>query len=107
MKLLHTLEDLHKELSPVWASGKKIGFVPTMGALHEGHTSLLRKSAHENEYSFLSIFVNPAQFGPSEDFQHYPRTLEADLDAAKSSGVTHAFLPTVGVMYPQGHSTWV
>jgi pantoate--beta-alanine ligase len=77
-----------------------VGFVPTMGALHAGHTELLRRSVAENCTAVLSIFVNPTQFGPNEDFARYPRTLEADLEIAKQAGVDYVFVPSVDEMYP-------
>ncbi|MFF2089980.1 pantoate--beta-alanine ligase [Paenibacillus sp. NPDC058174] len=83
-------------------SGSKVsvGLVPTMGYLHEGHASLMRKSAEENGLTVLSIFVNPLQFGPNEDFERYPRNEERDLALAEQNGIDIAFLPSVDVMYP-------
>lgn len=72
--------------------GKTIGFVPTMGALHEGHASLVNISAQQNDYTILSIFVNPKQFGPNEDFSKYPRTFQDDIHLAEKSGATAVFL---------------
>ncbi len=83
-------------------SSQKIGFVPTMGALHPGHGALLRQSKRENPITVLSIFVNPTQFGPNEDFSRYPRTFEADLALAEREGVNFVFAPSVEVMYPAG-----
>ncbi|MBK9447813.1 MAG: pantoate--beta-alanine ligase [Bacteroidetes bacterium] len=82
--------------------GRTIGFVPTMGALHEGHGALIARSAAENDITVVSIFVNPTQFGPNEDLEKYPRTLEADLALCKSAGATHIFTPTEATMYPDG-----
>ena len=84
-----------------------LGFVPTMGALHEGHGSLLEKSASENDGTVLSVFVNPKQFGPTEDFSTYPRTFQADLDLAARFQVTAVYAPTISEMYPQGFATEV
>jgi pantoate--beta-alanine ligase len=84
-----------------------VGFVPTMGALHAGHVSLLRRARTENAHSVLSIFVNPTQFGPHEDFSKYPRTWEEDLAVARAEGVDAVFAPEVGEMYPKGASTSV
>ncbi len=84
-----------------------VGFVPTMGALHEGHAQLLRRCAEENQISVLSIFVNPTQFGPNEDFDRYPRAFESDLELAASCGVTHVFAPSVETIYPKGWSTFI
>jgi pantoate--beta-alanine ligase len=82
--------------------GRTVGFVPTMGALHEGHVSLMRHARAENGVVVASIFVNPLQFGPTEDLARYPRRLEADSVLAAEAGVDHLFVPEVGEMYPQG-----
>lgn len=83
------------------------GFVPTMGALHEGHATLIRRSAEENRSTVVSIYVNPTQFGPKEDFSKYPRTLEADLEVAELAGATHAYAPETEEIYIPGHSTFI
>lgn len=88
------------------ASGS-VGFVPTMGALHAGHQALLQRAKQSSQQCILSIFVNPKQFGPQEDFNHYPRTLEADIDIATQEGVNALFLPSPEEMYPGGYSTYV
>lgn len=103
MKVLNTSAELRAAL----AGSQSVGFVPTMGALHEGHATLLRQSRHENKISVLSIYVNPTQFGPNEDFSRYPRTLEADLVMAQREGVDFVFCPSNEVMYPEGFSTFV
>ncbi|MBD8497586.1 pantoate--beta-alanine ligase [Paenibacillus arenosi] len=82
-----------------------VGFVPTMGYLHEGHASLMRKSVEKNEISVLSIFVNPIQFGPNEDLDRYPRNESGDLQLAGQCGIDIVFLPSVDVMYPQATKT--
>ncbi|RMG69689.1 MAG: pantoate--beta-alanine ligase [Nitrospirae bacterium] len=87
--------------------GKTIGFVPTMGALHEGHLSLIKRSKEENHYTVVSIFVNPIQFGPKEDLNSYPRDLEGDREKLQSLGVDALFLPTPDNMYPEGFKTYV
>lgn len=87
--------------------GKTIGFVPTMGALHEGHLSLVRRSKQENHITVVSIFVNPIQFGPSEDFERYPRDIEGDIEKLQREDVDTVFMPDVSSMYPEGFSTYV
>jgi pantoate--beta-alanine ligase len=91
-----------------WAwrvAGKRIGLVPTMGALHEGHLSLVEASRRDNDITVATIFVNPTQFGPREDFAKYPRTLEQDLALLSRAGCDYAFAPTAAEMYPTGCST--
>jgi pantoate--beta-alanine ligase len=87
--------------------GKTIGFVPTMGALHEGHLSLIRRARQDNHIAVVSIFVNPIQFGPSEDFESYPRDIEGDIEKLKKEDVDTIFMPDVSSMYPEGFSTYV
>lgn len=94
-----------KELRAALCGATSVGFVPTMGALHEGHASLLRTSRAQNKISVLSIYVNPTQFGANEDLAKYPRTLEADLEIAKREGVDIVFTPDNSVMYPEGFAT--
>ncbi len=87
--------------------GRSIGFVPTMGALHEGHASLMRAAARENDTAVASIFVNPAQFAPTEDFDRYPRTFDADRAICAAAGVGVIYLPSARGMYPSDYSTHV
>ena len=94
-----------QELRDVY--GSRVTLVPTMGALHEGHLSLVRAAQRTNQPVVVSIFVNPAQFGPQEDFQQYPRTLESDLQALSAAGCSYVFLPRREAMYPSGFSTYV
>ena len=88
-------------------AGKRIGFVPTMGALHEGHLSLVRAARAECDYTVVSIYVNPSQFGPSEDLAKYPRTLPADLELLAGCGTDLVFAPGNEEMYPSGHAARV
>ena len=87
--------------------GATVGFVPTMGALHDGHAELLRTARAECEFVVASVFVNPAQFGPSEDLERYPRDEEADLRTLEEARVDLAFLPSAEELYPEGFQTWV
>src|SRR5207249_11281247 len=88
-------------------AGRRVGLVPTMGALHAGHVSLIRRARAKCDSTAVSIFVNPLQFGPSEDLATYPRTLEADLAVLDAEGVDVAFVPSVGAMYPPDATTRV
>jgi pantoate--beta-alanine ligase len=101
-----TISALHAELDPLRAE-HRIGLVPTMGALHAGHEALVRRAQAECDVVVASIFVNPAQFGPGEDFERYPRDEERDATVAESWGVDHLFVPTVDEIYPEGFGTWV
>ncbi|MBR2069743.1 MAG: pantoate--beta-alanine ligase [Candidatus Gastranaerophilales bacterium] len=96
MKIIKTIEELKEEISKLKGS---TGLVPTMGALHNGHKSLIDKSVKENDNTVVSIFVNPIQFGVNEDLDKYPRTFEADCKLCEKSGVTIVFAPTPEVMY--------
>ena len=89
------------------AEGRSSGFVPTMGALHAGHLALVRAARADCDPVIASIFVNPAQFGPSEDFQKYPRTFEADSRKLEDAGVVYLFAPDAAEIYPPGFRTWV
>lgn len=105
MQIISTIKDMHALSRALIVEDKTIGFVPTMGALHEGHLSLVRRSKAENDATVVSIFVNPAQFGPNEDFLKYPRKVEKDVDKLSTQGVDTIFIPEEREMYPQGFST--
>ena len=107
MKLCQTTADLQEEVALAKAAGKSIGLVPTMGALHEGHGSLITAARKENELVIVSVFVNPTQFGPGEDLEAYPRTLEADCILAGKMGADIVFAPAAKEMYPSADMTWV
>ncbi len=98
---------LHREVAELRRGGKKVGLVPTMGALHQGHLSLVRTALKACDVCVTTIFVNPAQFGPSEDLSKYPRTLDADLDALAKVGSQIAFVPETDAVYGPRHATWV
>jgi pantoate--beta-alanine ligase len=104
MQIISTVQALAQERER-WT--KQVGFVPTMGYLHEGHLSLFKQARAENEVVIGSIFVNPTQFGPHEDLARYPRDLECDLRLLESLGVDAVFVPSVAEMYPQGFTTYV
>ena len=101
MKVIHTIKDLQAELSVLKAQGKKVGLVPTMGALHAGHASLVKRSVNENEVTVVSVFVHPTQFNDKNDLVKYPRTLDADCKLLEACGATYAFAPSVEEMYPE------
>lgn len=88
-------------------AGGSVGFVPTMGSLHEGHLSLVAQALAENELAVASIFVNPAQFGPGEDFERYPRDEERDLRLLRDAGAAAVYLPAAAAIYPAGYQTYV
>jgi len=103
-EIVSTIAELRARLSPSRKAGGRIGLVPTMGALHEGHLSLVRETKARRALTVVSVFVNPAQFGPKEDFTRYPRTLESDC--AKLTGLADVvFTPSVSEMYPDGFAT--
>ena len=107
MKLVHTVAELRDEVTAAKAQGLTIGLVPTMGALHEGHASLIAAANKENDLVVVSVFVNPTQFRPNEDLDAYPRTLEADCKLAEKMGANVVFAPSPKEMYPSADDTWV
>ena len=107
MRIVGTIQEMQSSCRAVRHAGHSLGLVPTMGALHAGHLSLIRASKASCEVTAASIFVNPTQFGPKEDLQKYPRTFEADCALLEAESVDLLFAPSVEEMYPQGASTWV
>lgn len=107
MELAKTIESVRHLVKAARSEGKKIALVPTMGALHIGHISLIETAVKECDFVVVSIFVNPTQFGPGEDFEKYPRPLEVDLEICKKAGVDIVFAPATEQMYPQENLTWV
>jgi pantoate--beta-alanine ligase len=107
MLVLETIEDTQAACRALRRAGRSIGLVPTMGALHQGHLSLVRAAKATCDATVVSIFVNPAQFAPNEDLANYPRTFDADRAFLEREGVDLVFAPTVAEMYPPGASTWV
>ena len=101
MKTFTTVKEIKEAVRAAKAAGKTIGLVPTMGALHEGHLSLIRRAREENDLVVVSVFVNPIQFNNKEDLAKYPRTVEADCEKLASVGTDFAFVPTVEEMYPE------
>ena len=102
-----TVDSLRRAVAAARADGRSVGLVPTMGALHEGHLSLVRASKAECGMTVVSIFVNPTQFGPNEDLAAYPRTLDADLDKLAACGTDVVFAPASNDVYGEGYATWV
>jgi pantoate--beta-alanine ligase len=105
MKIIRTIRDMQTFSRRLKAEKESIGFVPTMGALHDGHLSLVKKSMEDNDITIVSIFVNPTQFGPEEDFDQYPRDLEGDIKKLSSYDLDCIFLPDNQDIYPDGFST--
>jgi pantoate--beta-alanine ligase len=107
VELITTVRDVRATLSQHRAAGESIGLVPTMGAFHEGHLALMRRSRERDNVVVVSLFVNPTQFGPGEDYEQYPRDLDRDSCMAADAGVDLLFTPSVAEMYPPGDSTFV
>jgi pantoate--beta-alanine ligase len=107
MRICNTIEDMRAAGRAVRGGGKRLGFVPTMGALHEGHLSLVRAATASCDAVAASIFVNPLQFGPTEDLAKYPRTFERDRELLEKEGVELLFAPSTEEMYPAAPVTWV
>lgn len=101
MKRIYTIAELQAELREARKAGHTVGLVPTMGALHEGHASLVRRSVSENDTTVVSVFLNPTQFNDKTDLEKYPRTLEADCALLEACGATMVFAPSVEEIYPE------
>ncbi|HET6832116.1 MAG TPA: pantoate--beta-alanine ligase [Solirubrobacterales bacterium] len=107
MRIARTRDELRDALAPARREGRTIGLVPTMGSLHDGHRSLLEAAAAGSDFVVMSLFVNPAQFGPGEDLERYPRDLDRDADLAAAAGADLIYAPTVEDVYPSGFATAV
>lgn len=107
MKVIETINQMQQESESLRTAGKFISLVPTMGFLHEGHLELMRVAKEHSDKLIMSLFVNPTQFGPSEDFEQYPKDTEGDLEKARSVGVDMVFMPLVEEMYPEDSQTVV
>lgn len=101
MEIINTINELKARVHAAKAEGKSVGLVPTMGALHQGHASLVARSVSENAVTVVSVFVNPTQFNDKNDLANYPRTLEADCQLLESLGATYVFAPSVAEVYPE------
>lgn len=107
MHLFHTIQDVRDYVRTQKSLGKSVALIPTMGALHEGHLTLVRTAKNQCDIVIVSVFVNPTQFGPNEDYDAYPRTLEADCMNAEKAGASAIFAPSPAEMYPDGFATTV
>ena len=107
MNVVRTVAELRAELEPLRRAGRSIGLVPTMGFFHEGHLSLMRRARSDTDVVVVSLFVNPAQFGPNEDLDAYPRDEQRDSELAQAEGVDLLFAPTPEAVYPGGFATEV
>ena len=107
IRVIDRIDEMRSASGLVKAGGGKIGFAPTMGCLHSGHQSLIKRSGEENDFTVVSIFVNPAQFGQNEDFRQYPRNLNSDALLAEAAGADCIFSPSAEDMYPEGYGTFI
>lgn len=106
-RVVRSVQQLRNEVACARSAGRKIGLVPTMGALHAGHLSLVEAACDECDTTIVTIFVNPTQFGPQEDFARYPRTMQQDLELLSQAGTDIVFAPDRSTIYPEGFSTYV
>jgi len=107
MEIINDIQGIREAVKSAKEQKKSVGFVPTMGFLHEGHLGLIKKAKEENDLVIVSIFVNPTQFGPGEDLESYPRDIERDSKLSQSAGADIIFHPSVEEMYPSGFNTFV
>ncbi len=107
MRIITTITQLRTILNKAHSKGQTIGFVPTMGFFHEGHLSLVRRAKKDNDLCVVSIYVNPTQFGPKEDFKKYPRDLKRDSSMLKKENVDILFIPSNNVVYPNRYLTYI
>ena len=106
MRIITKPEEMYAAIKKLKLKNKRIGFVPTMGALHEGHISLIKKARKENHIVVVSIFINPTQFGPGEDYLTYPRTIKLDSTVCRKEKVDILFNPTARSLYPEDYLTY-
>ena len=106
-KVVSAIDEVRRAVADARGRGESIGFVPTMGALHDGHAALIRRARAENAFVVASIFVNPTQFGPNEDLSRYPRTFADDLELCGREGAALVYAPAADAMYPESYRTWV
>lgn len=107
MMLVHTIAEVREQAAAQRGAGGSVGLVPTMGALHDGHLTLIRHARQDNDFVAVSIFINPTQFAPTEDLAKYPRTLDDDAEKCREAGVDVVFAPSAQEMYPEGFDSWV
>lgn len=107
MKIISKIQEMKKVTSELKSGSLSVGLVPTMGYLHEGHLSLVRESLRKTDRTVVSIFINPSQFGPREDFKKYPRDLRQDAEILEKEGVNFVFIPDAAKMYPKGYRAYV
>ena len=107
MRIIQSTSEIQRTITQLRQTGKTIGFVPTMGALHQGHLSLIEHAKKESDVVLVSIFVNPAQFGPKEDFNQYPRDMQRDTENCSHAGTDILFTPSAPDIYPEGFRTYV